>query len=276
MSLRSIPYYPSLKDLALPGGVQPIDIILFGAIIFHSTGKLDKCVAKVETLAEETGYSISEIKNRRSRLITAGWITKETNKYGEIISVSPAMNYDSTSGTWTPFSQMTEPLSVKRLNPFQSNDGTLTPDATSVGKTSLKTCLDDSAQAQSSKSPLDSVLESTNEVSGETMDGGGAGEHMKPEVLLTKIRAGFGVRQNVGRKARVEAVAMLQEEYSDDDILEAVGGLKNMADSKFPDGSKWKVNYVWFTDKEKHELVCNWIDRATTGGVKMRWEDVGE
>lgn len=275
MSLRSIPYYPSLKDLDLPGGVQPIDILLFGAILFHSTGKLDKCVAKVETLAEETGYSISEIKNRRSRLITAGWITKETNKYGEIISISPAMNYDSTSGTWTPFSQMTEGGSVKRLKGVQSNDGTLTPDATSDGKTLLKTFLDDAAQAQSSKSPLNPMLESTSEASGGTMDGG-AGEHMRPEVLLTKIRVGFGVRQNIERKARAEAVAKLQEEFPDDVILEAVRVAKDMADSKFSDGGKWKVDYLWFTNKEKHLKVCDFIEKASIGGVKMRWEDVGE
>lgn len=184
MSLRFIPYYPSLKDLDLPGGVQPIDIILFGAIIFYSTGPLDRCVAKIETLAEETGYSISEIKNRRSRLITAGWITKETNEYGKIISVSPAMSYDSTSGAWTPFSQMTEGGSVKRLKGVQSNDGTLTPEATPVGKMILNNDSQQRAEAEEESRPPTPSLVSPTSVASEPEGSVSASANERMDVLV--------------------------------------------------------------------------------------------
>lgn len=84
--LYSIPYYPELVGVPIPGTkrkTQTLHALLFGYISSLDNSE-DGCYASKTKIAKRLGTTENVIKDRRADLIKLGWVTVEKNKFGEI------------------------------------------------------------------------------------------------------------------------------------------------------------------------------------------------
>ena len=87
--LYSIPFYPALVGEEFQGvKLQVAHVLFLGAVIAHSNGTYNCCIAGIESLASECGQGLEYAKKIRGELIRSGLLSKESNKYGEISSLS--------------------------------------------------------------------------------------------------------------------------------------------------------------------------------------------
>lgn len=87
--LKHIPFYASLLNRQLTDKVKATHrhVLLYGAIEAHSYGRLG-CIAGNETLAQETGLSVDNIRRYVGEIKAGGWIDYEigsNSMRGEII-----------------------------------------------------------------------------------------------------------------------------------------------------------------------------------------------
>lgn len=89
---------------------------------------------------------------------------------------------------------------------------------------------------------------------------------LKPPVLLSRLAITFGQRKLpsnfVSKKERLAAIAKLQKEFSDDEILLGAKLCSSQKEKTFENGNTWKPDVLWFTDPAKTSSVSKFIERA--------------
>lgn len=90
--LKQIPFYASLLDRDLEGGVKSSTghVLVYGAIEAHALGPRG-CVASNKTIALETGLSESRTRNCLSEISRAGWVRVNLDKNNHRIGVIPLL-----------------------------------------------------------------------------------------------------------------------------------------------------------------------------------------
>lgn len=227
MSLFSIPFYPSLVDQEV-GGVKLTTnyVLLIGAIIAHSQGKLNCCVASLETLAEEIGSTASKVRNMRSELISAGVIeVLEKDRSGYITSMRVLAEVELKAFN-------------KKLKGVQQKVETVTEVKTEVG---------------------DNIIELTGDDSTKEL------ARMKPAVLYTRLKSIYHIRKDADKKGCIQAVEKLQEVFDDDTILGAAQhfyNVRRVKPTRFDDGTTWWPDFFWFLNQGKFDAVVQQIKKV--------------
>lgn len=87
---------------------------------------------------------------------------------------------------------------------------------------------------------------------------------MLPSALNMQLRRIFKVKgSQQSRKTRINAVARLQKEFSDEDILKAATVCSSQKPIQTRDGKEWRPNYLWFTEPSNFESVAKVIEYKT-------------
>lgn len=229
MSLFSVPFYPSLvgkeiEDVKLTTGY----VLLIGAIIAHSNGKFNCCVASVDVLAEETGLNEKKVKNYRSELIRVGVIeVLERDRSNYIVStkINDEIVCELLKSGGTPFPKLGKP--------FPQKGETQTEAGTEVGDNNNR-----------------------------KEDGNNERARMKPSVLYTRLKSIYHIRKDADKKNCIRAIEKLQETFDDDTIIEAARhfySVDRKRPRRFEDGSSWWPDFFWVLDPNKTEKVVQQI-----------------
>lgn len=231
MSLFSVPFYPSLvgkeiEDVKLTTGY----VLLIGAIIAHSNGKLNCCVASVDVLAEETGLNEKKVKNYRSELIRVGAIEvleRDRSNYIVSIKINDVIVCELLKSGGTPFPKLGKP--------FPQKGETQTEVATEVGDNNNRKEEDDEEKAR-----------------------------MKPAVLYARLKSTYHIRKDADKKNCIKAVEKLQEVFDDDTIIEAASrfySVDRLKPNHFEDGTTWWPDFFWFLNPNKTDVVTQKIKK---------------
>lgn len=229
MSLFSVPFYPSLvgkeiEDVKLTTGY----VLLIGAIIAHSNGKFNCCVASVDVLAEETGLNEKKVKNYRSELIRVGVIeVLERDRSNYIVStkINDGIVCELLKSGGTPFPKLGKP--------FPQKGETQTEMETGVGDNNNRKEDDNNERAR-----------------------------MKSSVLYTRLKSIYHIRKDADKKNCIRAIEKLQETFDDDTIIEAARhfySVDRKRPRRFEDGSSWWPDFFWVLDPNKTEKVVQQI-----------------
>ena len=231
MSLFSVPFYPSLvgkeiEDVRLTTGY----VLLIGAIIAHSNGKFNCCVASVDVLAEETGLNEKKVKNYRSELIRVGVIeVLERDRSNYIVStkINDGIVCELLKSGGTPFPKLGKQ--------FPQKGETQTEVTTEVG-------------------------DNNNRKEGEDEEK----TRMKPTVLYSRLKSIYHIRKDADKKNCVRAVEKLQEVFDDDTIIEAASrfySVDRLKPNRFEDGTTWWPDFFWFLNPNKTDVVTQKIKK---------------
>lgn len=233
MSLFSVPFYPSLvgkeiEDVKLTTGY----VLLIGAIIAHSNGKFNCCVASLDVLAEEIGSTVDKVRNIRSELIRVGVIeVLERDRSNYIISMTISHKIISEilgESELKPFN--------KKLKPFPQKVETQTEVVTEVGDNNNRKEGSDDEKAR-----------------------------MKPTVLYSRLKSIYHIRKDADKKNCVRAVEKLQEVFDDDTIIEAASrfySVDRLRPNRFEDGTTWWPDFFWFLNPNKTDVVTQKIKKV--------------
>lgn len=238
MSLFSVPFYPSLvgkeiEDVKLTTGY----VLLIGAIIAHSNGKFNCCVASVDVLAEETGLNEKKVKNYRSELIRVGVIeVLERDRSNYIVStkINDGIVCELLKSGGTPF-----PFLGK---PFPQKGETKTEVRTEVGDNNNR-----------------------KEETEEEMGGEKNNIRMKPTVLYTRLKTIYRIKKDADKKNCIRAVEKLQEVFDDETILEAARhfhSVERLKPNRFEDGTVWWPDFFWILNPNKTDVVAQKIKKV--------------
>lgn len=231
MSLSAVPFYSSLVGKEVGGLKLTVGhVLLIGAVVTHGNGKLNRCTASTETLADEVAQSESTVKNYRSALISAGLfeILESDEHSGFIKSIAVtdlAAELLKDESRLKPFK--------KSLKGSQRIFEATTEVATGVGDNNIE---------------MDERREES--------------AHMKPTALRQQLALIF--RANDKTKTRsLTAIRKLQEQFDDDSIiLAAARKMKARGEITFKDGTTWKADYFWFVNPERTDAVVKGILRV--------------
>lgn len=231
MSLSAVPFYSSLVGKEVGGLKLTVGhVLLIGAVVTHGNGKLNRCTASTETLADEVAQSESTVKNYRSALISAGLfeILESDEHSGFIKSIAVtdlAAELLKDESRLRPFK--------KSLKGSQRIFEATTEVATGVGDNNIE---------------MDERREES--------------AHMKPTALRQQLALIF--RANDKTKTRsLTAIRKLQEQFDDDSIiLAAARKMKARGEITFKDGTTWKADYFWFVNPERTDAVVKGILRV--------------
>lgn len=232
MSLFSIPFYPELLNSEV-GGVKLTAsyVLLIGAIIYYGEGRLNCCVASLETLAEDTGSTEKQVRDRRSELIRAGIVeVLEKDRSGYIRSVK--INYDVLLPL---FSKSGRKAFLKNRKGVPEKQETVTEAETGVGNTIIN--------------PNDNEEEKAR---------------MKPAVLYTRLKSIYHIRKDADKKNCIRAAEKLQEVFDDDTIIEAASrfySVDRLKPNRFEDGTTWWPDFFWFLNPNKTDVVTQKIKK---------------
>jgi len=231
MSLSAVPFYSSLVGKEVGGLKLTVGhVLLIGAVVTHGNGKLNRCTASTETLADEVAQSESTVKNYRSALISAGLF--------EILESDEHSGFIKSIAVTNLVAELLKDES--RLRPF---------------KKSLK----------GSQRIFEATTEVVTEVGDNNIESNERGEeeaHMKPTALRQQLALIF--RANDKTKTRsLTAIRKLQEQFDDDSIiLAAARKMKSRGEVKFKDGTVWKADYFWFVNPDRTDAVVRGILRV--------------
>ena len=230
MSLFSIPFHPELLNKEV-GGVKLTAsyVLLIGAIIYYGEGRLNCCVASLETLAEDTGSTEKQVRDRRSELISAGIIdVLEKDRSGYIRSVR--INYDVLLPL---LGESGRKAFLKNRKGVPEKQETVSGVETEVGNTIINPNNDEEEKAR-----------------------------MKPTVLYSRLKSIYHIRKDADKKNCVRAVEKLQETFDDETIIEAARhfySVDRKRPRRFEDGSSWWPDFFWVLDPNKTEKVVQQI-----------------
>lgn len=239
MSLSAVPFYSSLVGKEVGGLKLTVGhVLLVGAIIVHGGGKLNRCTASVETLADEVAQSEATVKNYRSALISAGLL--------EIVEADEHSGYIKSIAVTDLVTELLKDKS--RLRPF---------------KKSLK--------------GSQKIFEATTEVATEVGDNiiemneeettCAPRVRMKPTALRQQLSLIFKAK-DVTKSRSLNAIRKLQEQFDDDQvILDAAKKMKSRGEIKFKDGTTWKADYFWFVNPDKTDAVVRGILRMVSSAL---------
>lgn len=247
MSLSAVPFYSSLVGKEVGGLKLTVGhVLLIGAVIVHGEGKLNRCTASVETLADEVAQSETTVKNYRSALISAGLLeaveTDEHSGYIKSVAVTDlVIELLKDKSRLRPFK--------KSLKGSQRIFEATTEVATGVG---------------------DNIIESNEE---ETTC---APIRMKPTALRQQLSLIFKAK-DITKTRSLNAIRQLQERIDDDRvILEAAKKMKARGEVKFKDGVTWKADYFWFVNPDKTDAVVRGILKVMANDLSEKDADPRE
>lgn len=231
MSLFSIPFYPSLVDKEVGGVKLTTTYVLFiGAVIAHSEGRLNCCVASLETLAEEIGSTVAKVRNIRSELIGAGVIeVLEKDRSGFISAIRCLGDISLGKVELKAFN--------KKLKGVQQKVETVTEVETGVG---------------------DNIIENKNQEQEGAV-------RMRPQVLYTRLKSIYHIKKDADKKSCIRAVEKLQEVFDDETIIGAAQNFYNkrrLNPSKFSDGRTWWPDFFWVLNEHKFDSVVQEIKKV--------------
>lgn len=238
MSLSAVPFYSSLVGKEVGGLKLTVGhVLLIGAIIVHGEGKLNRCTASVETLADEVAQSEATVKNYRSALISAGLL--------EIVEADEHSGYIKSVAVADLVAELLKDKS--RLRPF---------------KKSLKGSQRIfEATTEAATGAGDNIIERNEE---ETTC---APIRMKPTALRQQLALIFKAK-DVTKTRSLNAIRKLQEQFDDDRvILEAAKKMKARGEVKFKDGTTWKADYFWFVNPDKTDAVVRGILKMVSSAL---------
>lgn len=235
MSLFSVPFYPSLVGKEIDGvKLTTVYVLLIGAIIAHSNGKFNCCVASPEVLAEEIGSTEKNVKDYRSALIRVGIIEpleRDRSNYitsmrvnGDVLCKLLAENSESDRKAFPNFGK-----------PFPKKWETKTEVVTGVGDNNNRK---------------------------EDQEDEGAGGRMKPAVLYSRVKAAYHIRKDADKKGCLRAIEKLQDLFDDETIINAANhfySVDRIRPQRFENGLSWWPDFFWFLDNTKTDVVARKI-----------------
>lgn len=242
--LFSVPFYPALVGRWVQGGKEADGkgvklttayVLLIGAIIAHSNGKLNCCVASLDVLAEETGSTEKKVRDYRSELIREGVIeVLEKDRSGFIVSVRVNDAFvcemlGKSGGKAFP----------KKGKGIPEKRETVTEVGTGVGEYIID------------------ISDENNEQEERKV-------RMKPAVLYSRLKSIYHIRKDADKKSCLVAVEKLQEAFDDDTLLAAARYFYTTERNKptrFEDGRLWWPEFFWVLDPRKTEAVIQRIKR---------------
>lgn len=232
MGLSTVPFHSSLLGKEVGGLKLTTGHVLFiGAVEVHGNGKLNKCSASLETLADEVGLTVGTAKRYRSDMIRVGVfeVLEADEHSGYIKSMAISEDVVDLLKDRKTHSTPVEKSSTPRGKIFQP----VTEVATGVGDNNIE---------------MDERREES--------------AHMKPTALRQQLALIF--RANDKTKTRsLTAVRKLQEQFDDDSIiLAAARKMKARGEITFKDGTTWKADYFWFVNPERTDAVVKGILRV--------------
>jgi len=247
MSLSAVPFYSSLVGKEVGGLKLTVGhVLLIGAVVTHGNGKLNRCTASTETLADEVAQSEATVKNYRSALISAGLL--------EIVEADEHSGYIKSVAITDLVAELLKDES--RLRPF---------------KKSLK--------------GSQRIFEATTEVATEVGDNiieRNEGEttcapiRMKPTALRQQLALIFKAK-DITKTRSLNAIRKLQEQFDDDRvIIEAAKKMKARGEVKFKDGTTWKADYFWFVNPDKTDAVVRGILKVMANDLSEKDADPRE
>lgn len=228
MSLGAVPFYSSLVGKEVNGlKITVGHALLIGAVITHGNGRLNRCTASTETLADEVSQSESTVKNYRSALISAGLF--------EVLESDEHSGFIKSIAVTDLVAELLKDKS--RLRPF---------------KKSLK--------------GSQRIFEATTEVvTGvgdniiERNERADSNVRMKPTTLRQQLALIFRATDKTKTRS-LSAIRKLQEQFDDDSIIiDAARKMKRRGEITFKDGTTWKADYFWFVNPDKTEAVVRGI-----------------
>ena len=232
MGLSTVPFHSSLLGNEV-GGLKRTTghVLVIGAVEVHGNGKLNKCSASLETLADEVGLTVGTAKRYRSDMIRVGVfeVLEADEHSGYIKSMAISEGVVDLLKDRKTHSTPVEKSSTPRGKIFQP----VTEVATGVGDNNIE----------------------MNERREESA-------HMKPTALRQQLALIF--RANDKTKTRsLTAIRKLQEQFDDDSIiLAAARKMKARGEITFKDGTTWKADYFWFVNPERTDAVVKGILRV--------------
>lgn len=232
MGLSTVPFHSSLLGKEVGGLKLTTGHVLFiGAVEVHGNGKLNKCSASLETLADEVGLTVGTAKRYRSDMIRVGVfeVLEADEHSGYIKSMAISEDVVDLLKDRKTHSTPVEKSSTPRGKIFQP----VTEVATEVGDNNIE---------------MDERREES--------------AHMKPTALRQQLALIF--RANDKTKTRsLTAIRKLQEQFDDDSIiLAAARKMKARGEITFKDGTTWKADYFWFVNPERTDAVVKGILRV--------------
>lgn len=244
MSLFHIPFYPSLMRQEIGGVTLTTNyVLLIGAIIVHSNGKYNCCVASLDVLADEIGSTKAKVRNMRSDLIRVGVVeVLEKDSSGCILTVR---------------------INSKITAALLANDNELTKKELEAFNKKLKGV---QQKVEASTEVVTEVVEYNNrneeEKEGEHKRNGG---RMSPSTLYTRLKTIYHIRRDADKKSCIKAVEQLQSVFDDDTILEAAVYFysdRRLHPKRFEDGRTWWPDFFWILRNDKFSSVVEEIKKV--------------
>ena len=229
MGLSTVPFHTSLLGKEMGGLKLTTGHVLFiGAVEVHGNGRLNKCSAGLETLAEEVGLTVGTVKRYRSDMIRAGIfeVLEADEHSGYIKSMAVSEDVIDLLKDRKTHSTPVEKSSTPRGKIFQPT----TEVATGVG---------------------DNIIESNERADSNV--------RMKPTTLRQQLALIFRATDKTKTRS-LSAIRRLQEQFDDDSIIiDAARKMKRRGEITFKDGTTWKADYFWFVNPDKTEAVVRGI-----------------
>lgn len=236
MSLFSIPFFSSLVGQDIGGVKLTTSYVLFiGAIVAHSQGKLNCCVASLETLAEEIGSTVAKVRNIRSDLIRVGVVEViGRDRSGFITSIRFLGDINFGKVELKAFNE--------KLKGIQQKVETVTEVETGVGYNIIDT------------------KEEGGEEERERNE-----KRMSPATLYTRLKSIYHIRRDADKKGCIKSVEKLQEVFDDDVIIDAAiyfYSERRLHPKRFDDGKTWWPDFFWVLRKDKFDRVVEEIKKV--------------